>query len=70
MFSHVKVGTDDMEASHKFYGATLKVLGYAEPVKYLKGRYFWRSERGVFGITIPINGEPACHAKDQQSVDA
>lgn len=58
MFSHVMVGVKDLEVSKKFYDATLAVSGIRPGVAD-KQRYFWRSPAGVFGITIPINGEPA-----------
>ncbi len=61
MFSHVMVGVKDLEASRKFYDAILGTLGI-KPGNPDKQRYFWRSPTGVFGITIPINGEPCCHA--------
>ena len=60
MFSHVMVGVKDLEVSKKFYDAVLGALdigpGFAN-----KNRYFYRSPTGSFGITTPINGEPATH---------
>jgi catechol 2,3-dioxygenase-like lactoylglutathione lyase family enzyme len=61
MFSHVMVGTNDLEASRKFYDALLGTLGI-KPGVANKNRYFYRSPGGLFGITTPINGEPAAHA--------
>ena len=61
MFSHVMVGVSDLEASRKFYDALLGTLGIGAGVAN-KARYFYRSPTGTFGITIPINGEPATHA--------
>lgn len=61
MFSHVMLGANDLEASKQFYDATLSVLGHPDPVADPKGRYFYRTKTGVFGITTPINGEPASH---------
>lgn len=60
MFSHVMVGANDLEASRKFYDALLGTLGIAPGVAN-KNRYFYRSPTGTFGITTPINGEPATH---------
>lgn len=60
MFSHVMVGVNDLEASRKFYDALLGTLGIAPGVAN-KNRYFYRSPMGSFGITTPINGEPATH---------
>ncbi len=59
MFSHVMVGVNDLEASKKFYDAVLGTLGIGPGVAN-KSRYFYRSPGGSFGITTPINGEPAC----------
>ena len=60
MFSHVMVGVNDLEASRKFYDALLATVGVAAGVAN-KNRYFYRSPTGTFGITTPINGEPATH---------
>ena len=60
MFSHVMVGVNDLEVSRKFYDALLGTLGIA-PGVVNKNRYFYRSPTGTFGITTPINGEPATH---------
>lgn len=60
MFSHVMVGVKDLEVSRQFYDAVLGTLGIAPGVAN-KSRYFYRSPTGVFGITTPINGEPATH---------
>lgn len=61
MFSHIMLGANDVEKSKRFYDATLGALGYEPGVIDDKGRCFYRSKTGVFGITNPINGEPACH---------
>ncbi|MBK7312629.1 VOC family protein [Candidatus Aalborgicola defluviihabitans] len=61
MFSHVMVGANDLEVSRKFYDALLGTLGIAPGVANAN-RYFYRSRTGSFGITAPINGEPANHA--------
>ena len=60
MFSHVIVGVNNLEASRKFYDALLGTVGVA-PGMANKNRYFYRSPTGTFGITTPINGEPATH---------
>jgi catechol 2,3-dioxygenase-like lactoylglutathione lyase family enzyme len=58
MFSHVMFGVNDLERSKKFYDALLGTLGVGPGVAN-KNRYFYRSPLGTFGITTPINGEPA-----------
>tara|TARA_R110002051_G_scaffold112826_1_gene185541 strand:+ start:1112 stop:1495 length:384 start_codon:yes stop_codon:yes gene_type:complete len=63
MFTHMTVGANDLEASRQFYDAALGALGVAAasgPDE--KGRYWWRTPRGAFAITRPIDGQPACHA--------
>lgn len=62
MFSHVMIGANDMNASKKFYDAVLGAIGIPAAVTDDKGRVFYMTKAGVFGITKPINGEPACHA--------
>lgn len=62
MFSHIMVGANDLEASKKFYDATLGALGVAPGNPDGKGRIFYLTQSGVFAITKPINGEPASPA--------
>lgn len=60
MFSHVILGVNNLDVSKKFYDAVLGALGVPAGVAN-KNRYFYRSPTGTFGITTPINGEPATH---------
>ena len=62
MFSHVMVGTNDMEASKAFYDAVLAVLGHKPGYMDDKGRCFYFNKGGTFCITKPSDGEPATHA--------
>ena len=62
MFSHIMVGADDMAAAKTFYDATLGALGVAPGRTDDNGRVFYMTPTGIFAITKPINGEPACHA--------
>ena len=62
MFSHVMVGSDDLDASRKFYDAVLGTLGLPVAVMDEKGRLFYLSPTGVFAVTKPINGAPASAA--------
>lgn len=61
MFSHIMIGSDDIEASRKFYDATLGALG-AKPATENEGRLVYMHNGGLFLVTPPINGEPASHA--------
>ena len=62
MFSHVMVGSNDVEASKKFYDAVLGTLGISPGFSDDKGRVFYMSPTGAFAITKPINGAPATAA--------
>ncbi len=58
MFSHVMVGSNDLERSKKFYDALFGTEGRTDD----KGRVAYRHNGSVFMISKPINGEPAHHA--------
>jgi len=62
MFTHVMVGANDLAASKRFYDAVLGAIGQGEGQADPKGRIFYRSKTGVFGITKPIDGDAATHA--------
>jgi catechol 2,3-dioxygenase-like lactoylglutathione lyase family enzyme len=62
MFTHVMIGANDLAASKKFYDAVLGAIGLPEGQPDPKGRIFYRSKYGVFGITKPIDGQAATHA--------
>lgn len=62
MFSHVMLGANDVAVSKKFYDAALGALGVAPGIVDGKGRAIWMTKTGLFMITAPINGEPACGA--------
>lgn len=66
MFSHVMVGTDDIERAKQFYDAVLGVLGAGQPLrnnsKTGQARLFYRHDGGTFCVSEPINGESASFA--------
>ncbi len=66
MFSHVMVGSNDIERSRHFYDAVLGVLGVGRPLRNVAGsghvRLFYPHDGGMFCVTQPINGEPASAA--------
>jgi len=62
MFSHVFVGADDVAASKKFYDAALGALGVPEGKTDPKGRVFYRTSTGLFGLSKPIDGKSATYA--------
>ena len=66
MFSHVMVGSNDIERSRRFYDAVLRVLGAVEPLanaaKTGHARLFYRHDGATFCVSEPINGEAASFA--------
>ena len=61
MFSHIMIGTNDLDRAKSFYDQLLGTLGV--PAGFLdRHRIFWRSPTGVFAVSRAINGEPACAA--------
>jgi catechol 2,3-dioxygenase-like lactoylglutathione lyase family enzyme len=62
LFSHVMLGVNDMDASKKFYDATLGALGFPAGVIDAKGRCIYRSNTGVLLLSVPLNGEAAIGA--------
>ena len=66
MFSHVMVGSNDIERSRRFYDAVLGVFGAGEPLRNVAKtghvRLFYRHEGATFCVSEPINSEPASFA--------
>jgi catechol 2,3-dioxygenase-like lactoylglutathione lyase family enzyme len=58
MFSHIMVGTNDLDRAKSFYDAVLGALGVS-PGFVDRHRVFYRTEGGVFSVSLPIDGEPA-----------
>ncbi len=61
MFSHVMIGTNDLDAAKSFYDQLLGALGIA-PGVVDRHRIFWRTKTGTFSVSKPINGQPATPA--------
>ncbi len=61
MFSHVMIGTNDLDRAKKFYDAVLGTLGIG-PAVVDGHRIFYISPKGVFSVSKPIDGKPATHA--------
>lgn len=62
MFSHIMVGSNDMAKSKAFYDAVLGAIGVSPGFSDPKGRVFYRTKTGTFGVTPPIDGAAATHA--------
>lgn len=64
MFSHVNVGSNDLERSKRFYDAVLGVMG-AEPgfrLDFNSPRVVYRHNGSLLVVTRPLNGEAATPA--------
>ena len=66
MFSHVMIGSNDLERAKRFYDAVLGVLGVGEPIRNQApsghARLFYRHDGGTFCVSEPINSEDATFA--------
>jgi len=66
MFSHIMVGSNDIERSKRFYDAVLGVLGAGAAIRNQaptgQTRLFYRHEGNAFAVVEPINNEPATSA--------
>ena len=62
MFSHMMVGSNDLDRSKKFYDALFGAVGGKEAIVDPKGRLMYLHNGGIFMVTAPIDGDPACHA--------
>ena len=61
MFSHIMVGTNDLDRAKTFYDAVLGALGVPEG-RVDRHRVFGRTPAGVFSASLPIDGQPATSA--------
>ena len=62
MFSHIMVGSNNIERSKKFYDALLGTLGAKPAMVDDKNRLIYMHNGGLFLVTTPINGQPATGA--------
>src|SRR3546814_20805272 len=59
MYSHNMVGSNDLEASKKFYDATFQAIGGKPAIVDDKGRLIYMHNGGLFLVGAPIDGDPA-----------
>jgi catechol 2,3-dioxygenase-like lactoylglutathione lyase family enzyme len=62
MFTHVMIGSNDLERARDFYDATFAALGGRPGEMDARGRLIYTHEDGRLMITKPINGNPATAA--------
>jgi len=61
MYSHVMLGSNDLDRSKKFYDALFTATGGKEGRVDPKGRLVYVNKGGILLITKPIDGESATH---------
>lgn len=61
MYSHMMVGSDDLDKAKAFYDATFAALGGKPGITDPKGRLIYLHNGGVFMVTKPIDGAPCSH---------
>jgi catechol 2,3-dioxygenase-like lactoylglutathione lyase family enzyme len=58
MFSHIMIGTNDLDKAKLFYDKVLGTLG-VPPAMVDGHRIFYMTPAGVFSVSTPIDGNPA-----------
>jgi catechol 2,3-dioxygenase-like lactoylglutathione lyase family enzyme len=61
MFSHIMIGTNDLDRAKSFYDKLLATLD-VPPAIVDRHRIFYRTKTGTFSVSKPINGQPATFA--------
>ncbi|MQB43210.1 VOC family protein [Rhizobium sp. ICMP 5592] len=59
MFTHVMIGSNDLERARSFYDATFAALGGKPGEMDARGRLIYAHDGGRLMITRPIDGKPA-----------
>lgn len=62
MYSHVMIGSNDIDKSKKFYDAALGALGSPPATVDENNRLIYMNNDGLFLVTPPIDGKAACGA--------
>lgn len=61
MFSHIMIGTNDLDRAKAFYDKVLGTLG-VPPAVVDRHRIFYRTKTGTFSVSKPIDGKAATFA--------
>jgi len=62
MFSHMTIGSNDIERSKKFYDAIFAAIGGQPGVIDPKGRAIYRHDGAALIVLKPLDGNPATYA--------
>ncbi|CAI3947041.1 Predicted dioxygenase of extradiol dioxygenase family [Commensalibacter communis] len=60
LFSHIVVGSNDLEKSKNFYDALFKIVG-VQPIEGPEGSLIYIRDNQFFGVRKPIDGQPATY---------
>ena len=58
MFSHIMIGTNNLERAKSFYDAVLATID-VPPARVDRHRIFYMTKSGIFSVSIQIDGKPA-----------
>jgi catechol 2,3-dioxygenase-like lactoylglutathione lyase family enzyme len=61
MYSHMMVGSNDIDRSKTFYDALFVAMGGRAGSKDPRGRLIYAHNGSMFIVTPPIDGQPATH---------
>lgn len=62
MFTHIMIGSNDLERARRFYDATFAALGGKAGDMDARGRLIYKHNGSRLMITTPIDGNPATAA--------
>jgi catechol 2,3-dioxygenase-like lactoylglutathione lyase family enzyme len=62
MYTHICVGSNDLDESQKFYDAALTPLGVQSAGKISENACMYSSDAGTFLVLKPADGNAATHA--------
>ena len=62
MFTHVMIGSNDLETARRFYDATFAAIGGKPGVMDAGGRLVYSHDGSRLMVTTPIDGKPATFA--------
>ena len=62
MYSHMMVGSNDIDRSKRFYDALFGAVGGRPGITDDRNRLIYLHKGGIFMVTPPIDGAPATHA--------
>ena len=65
IFTHVVLGTNDIDKARKFYDSTLGALGLKR-VMNMENASLWGKDGPEFMVTKPANGQPATPANGRR----